>query len=78
MPVNINFLPDIITSRANPLLIKVGKLEDKKHRDADGIFRVDGIKLFCEAVKCGAEIEQGLHSATYRAALAFSTRAVKP
>ena len=57
MPVNINFLPDIITSRANPLLIKVGKLEDKKHRDADGIFRFDGIKLFCEAVKCGAEIE---------------------
>ena len=57
MPVNVNFLPNIITSRANPLLIKVGKLEDKKHRDADGIFRFDGIKLFCEAVKCGAEIE---------------------
>lgn len=57
MPINISFSPDIITSRANPLLVKVGKLEDKKHRDADRIFRFDGIKLFCEAVKSGAEIE---------------------
>ncbi len=57
MPINISFSPDIITSRANPLVVKVGKLEDKKHRDAEKIFRFDGIKLFCEAVKCGAEIE---------------------
>ena len=57
MPQNIVFSPEIITSRANPLLVKVGKLEDKKHRDADKIFRFDGIKLFCEAIKCGAEIE---------------------
>ncbi len=57
MPVNISFLPDMITSRANPLLVKIGKLEDKKYRDAEGLFRFDGIKLFAEAVKCGAEIK---------------------
>ncbi len=58
MPINISFSPEIITSRANPQLVKVGKLADKKHRDAARLFRFDGIKLFCEAVKCGAEIEQ--------------------
>lgn len=57
MPLSINFSPDIITSRANPLLVKIGKLEDKKHRDAEKMFRFDGIKLFCEAVMSGAKIE---------------------
>ena len=57
MPLDINFSPEIITSRANPLLVKIGKLEDKKHRDAEKMFRFDGVKLFCEAVMCGAEIE---------------------
>lgn len=57
MPLNISFSPDIITSRNNPLLVKTGKLEDKKHRDTEGLFRFDGIKLFCEAVRCGAEIK---------------------
>lgn len=57
MPTNISFSPDTITSRANPLLVKIGKLEDKKYRDAEGLFRFDGIKLFREAVLSGAEIK---------------------
>ena len=42
-----------ITSRQNPLLVLATKLLDKKHRDAEGIFRFDGKKLCYEAVEKG-------------------------
>ena len=48
---------EIITSRQNPLIMRTSKLSDKKYRDAEGLFRIDGVKLFREAVASGIEIE---------------------
>lgn len=49
--------PEEITSRQNPYISYVCKLSEKKHRDSEGKFRFDGIKLFAEAVECGVPIE---------------------
>ena len=49
------FSNDTVTSRQNPLITRMAKLSDKKHRDAEGLFRIDGVKLFAEAVKSGIE-----------------------
>ncbi|MBQ8508947.1 MAG: RNA methyltransferase [Clostridia bacterium] len=51
------FVNDIITSRQNPLITRLAKLSDKKHRDAEGLMRLDGVKLFSEAVKSGLAVE---------------------
>lgn len=40
---------EVITSRQNRSVVKVCKLSDKKNRDADRLFRFDGIKLYAEA-----------------------------
>lgn len=48
---------DLITSRQNPLITRMAKLSDKKHRDSEGLFRIDGIKLYSEAVKSGVVME---------------------
>lgn len=45
-----------ITSRQNRLVVETWKLRDKKERMAGRRFRLDGIKLFCEAVEKGVEI----------------------
>ena len=52
-----SFSPDIITSRNNPLVTRMAKLSDKKYRDVEGLFRLDGVKLFSEAVSSGVETE---------------------
>lgn len=52
------FSDNIITSRQNPSVIRAQKLRDKKYRDAEGVFLADGIKLFIEAHKNGAEIRR--------------------
>ena len=49
---------DKITSRQNRLVIEVGKLCDRKGRNAVGCFRFDGVKLFAEAVEKGVAIER--------------------
>lgn len=49
------FDSEVITSRQNRKLVMLASLEDKKHRDAEGLFRYDGIKLFCESLRCGVE-----------------------
>lgn len=46
-----------ISSKSNSLLVRISKLKDKKHRKAEGLFRLDGIKLFCEAAEASAPIE---------------------
>ncbi len=46
-----------ISSKNNPLIVRLAKLKDKKHRRAEGLFRFDGIKLFLEAASAGAPIE---------------------
>jgi TrmH family RNA methyltransferase len=48
---------EIITSRQNPTVVKLCALLDKKERRKSRTFRIDGYKLFLEAVDCGAEIE---------------------
>ena len=48
---------EIITSRQNPTVVKLCALLDKKERRKTRLFRIDGYKLFSEAIECGAEIE---------------------
>ena len=47
----------VITSRQNPSVKRLCFLLEKKGRESSGLFRFDGVKLFCEAVSCGIEIE---------------------
>lgn len=47
----------VISSRQNPTVKRVCALLDKKAREAECLFRFDGIKLFAEAVDCGLDIE---------------------
>ena len=48
---------EIIISRQNPTVVKLAALLDKKERRKSRVFRIDGYKLFLEALDCGAEIE---------------------
>ncbi|MBO5415460.1 MAG: RNA methyltransferase [Clostridia bacterium] len=48
---------NVITSRQNPSVKKVCSLCEKKWREEYGLFRFDGVKLFCEALDCGLDIE---------------------
>lgn len=52
-----SFSNDTVTSRQNPLVMRMAKLSDKKYRDAEGLFRVDGVKLYSEAVKSGIDVK---------------------
>ena len=54
----MRFTGNIITSRQNPLAVTLCKLDDRKTRRSMGQFRFDGVKLFCEAVQKGIEIEK--------------------
>ncbi len=49
----MKFQGEIITSRQNRTVIEIGKLTDRKAREAAKKFRFDGIKLLIEAVKNG-------------------------
>ncbi len=57
MPLEIKRCPDLISAKNNPLVVRLGKLEEKKHREREGLFRLDGIKLLLEALSFGADIE---------------------
>lgn len=48
---------EIISSRQNPTIVRICKLTDKKHREAEGLFRFDGVKLCAEAIASGAELQ---------------------
>ncbi len=52
-----SFSPEIITSRSNQLITRMAKLSDRKYRDREGLFRLDGVKLFSEAVSSGIQTE---------------------
>ena len=41
---------ELITSRQNPLVMLTAKLAERKYREAQGLFRFDGKKLFLEAL----------------------------
>ena len=51
------FSRETITGRKNPLVVRLSKLSDKKYRDAEELFRIDGVKLFAEAVQSGVKTE---------------------
>ncbi len=61
-----SFSNDTITSRQNPLITRMAKLSDKKHRDAEGLFRIDGVKLYAEAIKSGIKTEYTFIAASRR------------
>ena len=50
-------MKEIITSRQNPRVKEVCGLTEKKKRRQTGLFRLDGIKLFREALIVGVKIE---------------------
>ncbi len=61
--------PMIITSRQNQYVSLACKLEEKKHRQSERLLRFDGVKLYCEAVQRGVELEYILVDASlYQAA----------
>lgn len=43
----------IITSRQNPLVIRLSKLSDRKYRKNEGLFLAEGVKLSEEAARAG-------------------------
>ena len=43
----------VITSRQNPLIVRLSKLSDRKHRRAEGLFLAEGVKLSSEAANAG-------------------------
>ena len=47
---------DIITSRSNPLVKWASSLGDKKYRDAEGAFLIEGEKLSFEALDAGLPV----------------------
>ena len=56
-----------ITSRKNQLVVKSrGLLREKKIRDEEGLFGVEGVKLCLEAVSAGVEAKWALVSETAR------------
>lgn len=64
-----------ISSRNNPLVQRYAKLSDKKYRESEKLFLLEGAKLFAEAVDCGVGIEavllcEGKHSAIAETAMA--------
>lgn len=48
---------ETVRSRQNRAVVELCKLTDRKAREATKSFRFDGVKLFCEAVKNGLEIQ---------------------
>lgn len=43
----------LITSRQNPLIVRLAKLAERKHRKAEGLFLAEGVKLAAEAAAAG-------------------------
>ena len=47
---------EIITSRKNPSVLLASSLLEKKYRDREGLFRIDGVKLCLEAFEKKADV----------------------
>ena len=57
MPRNISFDGEIITSRQNRRIVELMKLDDRRTREHTRRFRFDGVKLLCEALRRGVELD---------------------
>ncbi len=53
----MEFLEEIITSGQNKYVSEARMLDEKKRRDSSRLFRFDGVKLLCEAIERGVELE---------------------
>ena len=53
----MQILEEIITSAQNKYVSEARMLDDKKRRDSSSLFRFDGVKLLCEAIKRGVCLE---------------------
>lgn len=58
-------MSNVICSDQNPLIKKLRKLQQKKHRDASGQFVIEGMNLVEEAIQKGIEIDSLLISDTF-------------
>ena len=57
MSANIRFDGEIITSRQNRRVVELMKLDDRRAREKTRTLRFDGVKLLCEALRRGVELE---------------------
>ena len=57
MAGNIPFDGEIITSRQNRRIVELVKLDDRRAREKTRTFRFDGVKLLCEAIRRGVELD---------------------
>ena len=48
---------EIIVSRQNRRIVNLCKLSDRKAREEAGLFRFDGVKLLCEAIRRDVELD---------------------
>ncbi len=53
----ISFDGDVITSRQNRRIVELIKLDDRRAREKSRMFRFDGVKLLCEAIRRGVELD---------------------
>lgn len=53
----MHFLGEVVTSAQNKYVSLARMLSDKKRRDREGLFRFDGVKLLCEALRRGVKTE---------------------
>ena len=51
------FSGEIIASRQNKNIVRLMKLSDRRAREAERVFRFDGVKLLCEAIKAGLNLD---------------------
>ena len=54
----MNFDSEVIRSRQNRAVVELCKLTDRKAREAGRLFRFDGIKLLCEAIRNGITLDK--------------------
>ena len=57
MPEKMPFDGEIITSRQNRRIVELMKLDDRRAREKSRLFRFDGVKLLCEAIRRGVELD---------------------
>jgi RNA methyltransferase, TrmH family len=55
-----------ITSHANPLIKRLKSLHDKKHRQEEGLFLAEGMRVVLEALDAGAKVDTLLYAAPAR------------
>lgn len=65
---------EIVRSRQNRTVVELCKLSDRKGREEQRAFRFDGVKLFCEAVKKGVELQTVVFCASRAEALSDRLR----